>query len=200
VSDRMEGGASRQDRIVQATVALLLEVGLRAATTRAVTEKAGVGTGLLNHYFRWPNLRALAWGQIFDAVAKDQFPADPDPQAAIDQYFTTAFRPDAHRFWHLWSEGTELAASDDAMRTAVNAARSRLQQGLSDVLAAGCSSNQWQLPDPQGTALRLGALYDGLAGLLLSPTADMTAEQAEMHLRTAFGLETGCPPQSGAKL
>jgi AcrR family transcriptional regulator len=193
VSDKVQGGASGQDRIVQATVALLLEVGLRAATTRAVTAKAGVGTGLLNHYFRWTTLRALAWGRIFDAVAQDQFSPDHDPQVAIERYFTTAFSPDAHRLWHLWSEGTELAVSDDAMRAALDTARSRLNEGLLGILAAGCRSNRWQLPDPHGTAIRLGALYDGLAGLLLSSSATMTAEQAEMHLRTAFGLEASLP-------
>jgi AcrR family transcriptional regulator len=199
VSDKVEGGSTRQDRIVQATIALLLEVGLRAATTRAVTVKAGVGTGLLNHYFRWTTLRALAWGRIFDAVAQDQFPPELEPQVAIERYFTTAFSPDAHRFWHLWSEGTELAVSDDAMRAALDTARSRLSEGLLGVLAAGCRSHRWQLPDPHGTAIRLGALYDGLAGLLLSPTATMTAEQAGMHLRTAFGLETGLPRHDCAK-
>ncbi len=186
-----QDGISRQERILQATIAVLLDVGLRAATTRAVTEKAGVGTGLLNHYFRWPDLRALAWGQIFEAVAQDQFPTDADPQMALEQYFATSFTPDAHRFWHLWTEGASLAASDVAMKDAVETARSRLHGGLANILVSGCSAGLWHLPDPQGTALRLGALYDGLAGLLLSSASDMNAAQAEAHLRKAFHQEIG---------
>lgn len=191
MSDTTQGGGSRQERIVHTAIALLLEVGLRATTTRAVTERAGVGTGLLNHYFRWPDLRALAWGHIFEAVAQDQFPPDTHPQTALERYFATAFNPDAHRFWHLWSEGADLAATDAAMKGAVEVARSRLHGGLLNILVAGCGAEVWHLPDPQGTALRLGALYDGLAGLLLSSTGDMTAAQAETHLRKAFHLETG---------
>jgi AcrR family transcriptional regulator len=191
MSDSLKGGGGRQDRIVHATVELLLELGLRATTTRAVTERAGVGTGLLNHYFRWPELRALAWGRIFEAVARDQFPPDLDPQATLEHYFATAFSPDAHQFWHLWSEGADLAASDDAIKDAVEVARSRLHGGLLDILVTGCGAELWHLPDPQGTALRLGALYDGLASLLLSSATGVTAEQAEAHLRKAFQLETG---------
>jgi len=188
-----QDGPRRQDRIVQATIALLLAVGLRAATTRAVTDKAGVGTGLLNHYFRWPDLRARAWGYIFTAVAVDQFPPDQDPQTALDHYFATAFTPDARRYWHLWTEGAELAASDEAMRVAVETARSQLRRGLVDVLNAGCLSMRWHLPDPQATAFRLGALYDGLAGLLLVSDSDLTEAQAEAHLRMAFALEARLP-------
>ncbi|XOT96462.1 helix-turn-helix domain-containing protein, partial [Alcaligenes pakistanensis] len=55
-------------RIRQAAVEILLEVGVRAATTRMVTERAGVGRGLLNHYFRWSELRAQAWGEIFEQL------------------------------------------------------------------------------------------------------------------------------------
>ena len=55
--------------IQQAAVGVLLEVGLKAATTRAVTTRAGVGRGLLNHYYRWPELRAKAWAEIFAQVS-----------------------------------------------------------------------------------------------------------------------------------
>lgn len=187
--DTSQPAATRQDRIVQATVAVLLEVGLRAANTRAVTEKAGVGTGLLNHYFRWPELRAFAWTQIFEAVAQGQFLSEADPQTSLEQYFATAFIPGADKFWHLWTEAAELSASDAAMKAAFGKAQTRLHQGLRDILAAGCRSGNWQLQNPQETAVRLGALYDGLAGLLLSGAGDMDAKKAETHLRTAFEME-----------
>ena len=77
--DPVPPATDRQSRLVEATIELLLEGGLRAVTTRAVTQRAGVGTGLLNHYFRWPELRALAWAQIFEAVARDQFAQADDP-------------------------------------------------------------------------------------------------------------------------
>ncbi|WP_370206433.1 TetR/AcrR family transcriptional regulator [Pararhodobacter marinus] len=191
--DPVPPATDRQSRLVEATIELVLEGGLRAVPTRAVTQRAGVGTGLLNHYFRWPELRALAWAQIFEAVARDQFAQADDPEAALERYFATAFTPDARRFWHLWLEATELAASDDFMQAAFRKASAQARTGLADLLAAGAAQGVWRLADPQATALRLGALYDGLAGLLLSPAQILDADQAEAHLRKAFALECEAP-------
>lgn len=192
--DRTQPNAGSQDRIVHATIDLLLEGGLRMATTRGVTERAGVSTGLLNHYFRWPELRAQAWAKIFETVGLDQFPAELGPQAALEHYFATAFTGTADVFWRLWQEASDLAASDAPMKGAFGQAQARLHLGLVSVLKAGCQADCWQLPDPEATAVRLGALYDGLAGLLLSPHPPMDAAGAETHLRTAFDLETWTAP------
>lgn len=189
MSDNAKAMPERQSRILEATVELLLEVGLRAATTRAVTQKARVGTGLLNHYFRWPELRALAWAQIFETVVQDQFAHMADPRVALERYFATAFTPEAKQFWHLWIEAAELAASDDFMKAAFREVSKHTHTELREVLIAGDEQGFWQLADPDGTALRLSAIYDGLAGMLLSPAPNMDATQAEAHLRKAFELE-----------
>lgn len=180
---------SRRDQLIEATVALVMEVGLRAAKTRAVTERAGVGTGLLNHYFRWPDLRALAWRTLFEAVTEDQFARSGDPGADLERYFSTAFTEGARRFWRLWIEAAELAASDPVMRAAFSKVNAQSRQGLRELLRAGCEQNLWHLPDPEGTAIRLGAIYDGLAGMLMSPGEEMDPVQAEAHLRKAFEQE-----------
>jgi hypothetical protein len=52
-----------------------------------------------------------------------------------------------------------------------------------------CETGQWQLADPDATALRLGALYDGSVGLLNAATRSISP--AEAHLRKAFSLECG---------
>lgn len=181
---------SSQDRIIEAAVALLMKDGLRATTTRGVTELAGVSTGLLNHYFRWPELRALAWARIFEAVALDQFPSHLHPKMALEHYFSTAFSGDAETFWRLWKEAADLAATDELMRQAFGLAQTRLDEGLAGVLTAGCHAACWHLADAKATAVRLGALYDGLAGLLLSPHPPIDAAGAAAHLRKAFDLET----------
>ena len=184
-----EKPANRREQLIEATMALVLELGLRATKTRDVTERAGVGTGLLNHYFRWPELRALAWLRLFEAVTTDQFNRSGDPHSDLERYFATAFREEARRFWHLWVEAAELAASDTAMRAAFCQVSARSRQGLRDLLRAGNEQRLWQLPDPEGTAIRLSAVYDGLAGMLMSPSEGMDPAQAEAHLRKAFELE-----------
>ena len=183
------GAAGRRQRIVAAAADVLVEAGLREATTRAVTERAGVGTGLLNHYFRWPELRAEAWAGLFATVADRLFPADAEPDERLEAYFRDAFAADAQPYWHLWSEAVDLAAGDADMARVLGEAQRRLHAGLAGALADGADAGLWRLADADATALRLEALYDGLAGLLLSGVADLDAEAAERHLRTAFRLE-----------
>ncbi|NJS40514.1 MAG: TetR family transcriptional regulator, partial [Rhodobacteraceae bacterium] len=151
--------------------------------TRAVTDRAGVGRGLLNHYFRWPDLRALAWEAIFAEVEEPE--AAPDQ--ALEAWLATAFAPEARAYWRLWLEATNLAASDPAMAAGLT----RVQGRMLERLAADLGAVPGRCPDPKGTALRLTALQDGLAGLLLAGTTDLTPEVAEAHLRRAFALEMG---------
>lgn len=198
----MAGRAKKEagrEAILRAAVEVLLAVGLHAATTRAVTEQAGVGTGLLNHYFRWPELRAAAWNEIFTEVSNAQFPTEAKPQAAIEHYFATAFAADASRYWQLWIEASELAAGDPAMADALHTVQARLHDGLAAVLRAGGKAGCWQLRDPDATALRLGALYDGLAALLIARTPRLDSGKAERHLRTAFELECGGATRTRSK-
>jgi AcrR family transcriptional regulator len=181
--------ATRRGAILRATVDLLLDVGLARARTRDVTERSGVGTGLLNHYFRWSDLRATAWGLIFDDVIPRQFGEGPGAADAMDHFFAQNFAPDSEPFWRLWLEANELAAQDPAMSTALAAAQAQLEGSLGDVLRTGCAEGAWTLPDPAATALRLIALHDGLAALLMTGSTRLDPQAAERHMRRAFALE-----------
>ncbi|WP_430514612.1 TetR/AcrR family transcriptional regulator [Pannonibacter phragmitetus] len=81
----------KRSRILSATAELLMEQGLLAVQTRMVTERAGVGTGLLNHYFRWPDLRAQAWAAIFDAVAADLHREGESAAEALERFMSESF-------------------------------------------------------------------------------------------------------------
>jgi AcrR family transcriptional regulator len=181
----------RRAQILAAAVDVLLEKGLHAATTRAVTSRAQVGTGLLNHYFRWPELRALAWETIFDAVAQAQSAGRADPARALATYFDGAFDAEARRYWLLWIEAAELAAADPLLAGALRRVNARLQDGLAGILRAGVEAGIWSLPDPDATALRLSALHDGLTGMIVSGVASFDQHTATAHLRTAFRCECG---------
>jgi len=182
-------GADRRTQILHAAADVLLEAGIRLATTRSVTRRAGVGTGLLNHYFRWPDLRAAAWRWIFTQVLDAQFPGDLPPDAGLDRYLATGFTPDSRRYWVLWVEAGELAGTDPAMARALQDIQQQIWDRLTAVLMAGRVAGHWHLDDPRGTAIRLGALYDGLVGLLLADVPGLDPAGAERHLRTAFRLE-----------
>ncbi len=189
-----EGGEPRVgavDLIRRAAAEVFLEQGLHGATTRAVTDRAGVGRGLLNHYFRWPELRAEAWSAIFAEVAGAQFPAGIAPDDALERYLATAFDPEARAYWRLWPEATDLAGSDPVMAKRLRLANRTMIATMEDCLAAGTEAGIGQMDDPAGAALRISALYDGLAGMLLARTANLTEAKAEANLRVAVRLVTG---------
>lgn len=177
-------------RIRQAAVEILLEVGVRAATTRMVTERAGVGRGLLNHYFRWSELRAQAWGEIFDQLLDQEAQGSQEPQVLMENYLSTAFEQNNRIYWFLWIDATDLAKTDAALAVVITRVQSRMLEQLASYLRLGAEQGLWQAPDPEGIALRLSALYDGLANMLLTDSTDLSSEQAEQHLRHLFFLET----------
>ncbi|MBY6345993.1 TetR family transcriptional regulator [Providencia rettgeri] len=177
-------------RIRQAAVEILLEVGVRAATTRMVTERAGVGRGLLNHYFRWSELRAQAWGEIFDRLMEQDAGQTLGPDALMENHLSTAFDQINRIYWFLWVDAADLAKTDAALAVVMARVQSRALEQLASNLRQGAEQGLWQAPDPDGIALRLSALYDGLANMLLTDSTDLSAQQAEHHLRHLFFLET----------
>lgn len=187
--DAATEGTGGAELIFRATIEVLLEVGLKAATTRAVTAQAGVGCGLLNHYFRWPELRASAWAEIFAHVSAHQFPPDQPPDRALERYLSTGFHSDARGYWRLWLEATDLAGSDPVMAARLREANLAMIGGMRDCLLAGDEKGLWQVEDAAGSALRISALYDGLAGMLSAESADLSPAKAEAHLRKAVQLE-----------
>lgn len=162
---------------------------MQATQTRAVTERAGVGTGLLNHYFRWPDLRAAAWSAIFEDLARDVLRDGEAPDQALDRVFAETFGAASRPIWRLWIEAENLAADDPAMAVALANARTLLRARLTELLEAGCASGAWALRAPGDTALRLEALRDGLAGMILSGDSAVDPALAERHLRAAFEME-----------
>jgi AcrR family transcriptional regulator len=182
--------ASKRDRIFAATVELLWTDGLLAAQTRAVTDLAGVGTGLLNHYFRWPDLRAGAWSQIFNEVAQEMRHADESPVDSLERFFAESFSDAARPLWRLWIEAEGLAAQDPVLALALASERMHLRDVLTAILTDGVACSAWTLASPRGMALRLEALRDGLVGLLLAGDVELDASGAEALLRDAFWRET----------
>jgi AcrR family transcriptional regulator len=193
VNGRDKGG---RERIIQATVTLLLEMGLLAVQTRAVTERAGVGTGLLNHHFRWPELRAKAWEAIFEEVVSDLWHVGEDPAVALDRFAAESFDSAARPYWTLWIQAEALSATDKAMEAALARTRTALRHRFTALLEAGNAAGCWSLPRPGATAVRLEALRDGLTGLLLNGDPDIDAAQASQHLRHAIMLECRLPADS----
>ncbi|WP_306017462.1 TetR family transcriptional regulator C-terminal domain-containing protein [Oceanicaulis sp. MMSF_3324] len=178
-------------RIFQAAAEIVYERGLEKAQTRMVTERAQVGRGLLNHYFKWPELRAAAWETLFQAAVSDLWRAGEAPAAAMDRFVSEAFTKEARLFWRLWIEAERLAPADAPIRAALTRIRRQLRERLVEVLQAGAQAGVWTIQDAQTTAIRLEALRDGLAGLIMAEDPDMDNARAQALLKHQFIKELG---------
>jgi AcrR family transcriptional regulator len=178
--------ANKRDHIFQAAVQLFLEKGLLATQTRDVTDRAGVGTGLLNHYFRWPELRAAVWSSIFEIVAQDLRQLDETAEDALERFFSNSFAEEARPFWRLWIEGEGLSGKDPLLAQAVLIARTNMRDRLTAILVDGAAHKKWSLQSPRLKAIQLETLRDGLAGLLLAADTEVDARVAEALIRDSF--------------
>lgn len=178
-----------RDRIFQAAAEVIYEKGLAEAQTRMVTDRAKVGTGLLNHYFKWPELRSAAWEMIFEAVVQDLWRSGETPRAAMDRFLEDAFTDEARLFWKLWLEAERLAPGDAPIAAALLRIRSQMRETLQRLLVAGMAAGDWSLKDAEATALRLEAMRDGLAGMIMTSDPDVASSNATAHLQHLFDME-----------
>ena len=184
---------ARKALLVAATAELLFERGFSGTKTRDVTERCGVGTGLLNHYFTWAELRAQAFARIYAEVVAEQFHAGTPPLQLLDAYLRTTFSPRAVPYLRLWVEATELSAEDRVLAAVLEQSQRAFLDGLTGLLTKLVQEEGWRLPDPAATALRLSAMQDGLAGLLLWRFPGVNAQMAEAQMRCLVDLERGLP-------
>jgi AcrR family transcriptional regulator len=193
MAEGARSGADRREALVGTTASLLLERGLAATRTRDVTGRAGVGVGLLNHYFPWAELRALALGRALEeGVARIVPHAEgADPAATREAFLASAFAEESDPLWRLWIEAVDAAMSDAGIARATEAAARALHARLAACLSAGAAAGAWRCPDPDGAALRLLAAQDGFSGFVLCGVPRIGRAEAEAHLRHLVELECG---------
>jgi AcrR family transcriptional regulator len=184
-------GARRREAIVAATASALLEQGFALTTTRDVARRLDIGAGLINHYFQFADLRAEAFAQAFLSQLE---PANPtNAAAAIEEFFTFAFHPDADGLWRLWIEAVDLSVRDAALRAALMDCNARLLQDLAAIISLGQRQGAWVIADPDSTAMRLIGLHAGLLGFILTGDPSLSRADAETHLRECFRLHVANP-------
>lgn len=187
----------RRAAILAAAAELIRERGIAAVRTRDVTARAGVGIGLLNHYFRWGELRAQAAAKALWAEIERVIPTEARPDRQLDIFLTCAFGAEADPLWRLWIEVTDLAMSDADMALAAGGCAEGILDELADILAEGATQELWRCAEPRAAALRILAFHDGLVGFVLTGLPRVERSEASAHLKRFVALELGLPQPSG---
>lgn len=95
---RRESEDKRRQALISATLALAAEGGAKAATVRAIAERAGVTAGLIRHYFQSKeNLVAEAFRHHMTTMNDDSAAvlayAPKDPQARLAAFIAASLKP-----------------------------------------------------------------------------------------------------------
>jgi AcrR family transcriptional regulator len=183
----------RRAAILAAAAELIRERGIAAVRTRDVTARAGVGIGLLNHYFRWGELRAQAAALALAAEIDRVVPDAPSPDRQLDLFLKRAFGSEADPLWRLWIEITDLAMTDPDMAAAARECAEGIRDDLAALLADGADRNLWHCAAPRDAALRILAFHDGLVGFVLTGLPPVDRDEAMRHLERYVALELGLP-------
>jgi AcrR family transcriptional regulator len=181
MTKKVRDPAARQ-RIVEAAWATIADVGLKAATVRAIAAEAGVSTGFVMHYFvDKAELAAAVFAHNNLRAAARVVPAQQRYRGiAAVRAIMEALLPldEARRLeWHIWvafwheGEGRGLGSARDGLGDVIGAA---LHQAIED----------GELPaslDVQYEALRLMTLAAGL-GLSAGVTPPRTIKAAARRM------------------
>ena len=183
--------AARRAELIRTTAELMLERGFGAVTTRDVTRRVGVGSGLLNHYFAWEELRRLG----FEAVARDgtgaTFPGSrtSDPPRRLRRLIRESFSRHADPYWRVWVEAIDEAAGDRALAAVVGRSAEDFRSRFEALLRDGVDAGAWTCADPAGASWRLLAVHDGLVGFVFGGAPPLSRRAATRHFRTSVGHE-----------
>lgn len=192
---------SKQDRhhqIVEAACAVIIEKGLAHAVTRDVTQRLNVGAGLLHHYFAsWQALRAEAVRTfVHNEITQAQaLVAETEAARVVPCFIDWLAQDDDLRHWNLWLNAINEARTDPVMAHVVAQAHGAWHRVIADLLVRVQAGVAGAIcVDTAAAAIRLSALIDGLAGIVLIGAGPMTLAQAKAMLRAQFAYELAVAP------
>jgi TetR/AcrR family transcriptional regulator, transcriptional repressor of bet genes len=189
---RRETEERRRDDLISAALELVAEGGPKAATVRAISDKAGVTAGLIRHYFDSKEvLTRAAYTRLMSRMTEQSAAVlETAPQDAVTRlslFIAAAVTPpvlDAEAV-ALWAAFVHELRQDAAMREVHSTTYLAFRNLLQSLIAA--------LPDPPAdprrAAIAINGLIDGLwmEGSLL-PEAFSCHEIKEITLQSAGAI------------
>lgn len=118
-----EGEERRREALVSATLDLVAEGGVAAATVRAIADRAGVTPGLIRHYFAGKDhLTRAAYRALMDRMTAQNMAmvdaAGTDPAARLTAFVAASLRPPVVHAGRLsrWAAFIQMVRGDPAIR------------------------------------------------------------------------------------
>jgi AcrR family transcriptional regulator len=162
--------AERRSQILRAARAVFIEKGFIAARVEDVAKRAGLSKGAVYFYFASKRELFLALVQeehentysFLDRAEDDHRPAAVKLVDLGQQYldYFAGLKSPPRFFLMMCEQGIR----DDEIREEVQAVHLRFVDAATRILAQGMNEGTFRSADPQGVAMILKAIIDGLAG------------------------------------
>jgi len=187
--------AERREELLRAAVGQIEARGVAAVRIADVASALGVSNALvLYHFSTKEKLVAAAFtyaaegdlAQLRKLLGR-RTTALRRLRAAVRWYAPTG----QAKGWRLWIEGWAVALREPALQEVTRDLDRRWKAALAEVIAEGVTAGEFHCPDPEGTALRLTALLDGLAVQLTSYTGAVPRARAQEWVDEAVARELG---------
>ncbi|MGV8952666.1 MAG: TetR/AcrR family transcriptional regulator [Cypionkella sp.] len=191
---RRETEERRRDDLIAAALDLVAEGGSKAATVRAISEKAGVTAGLIRHYFASKEeLTRAAYSRLMETMTAQSAEvldsALDDPLARLALFIAAAVSPPVVDpvSVGLWAGFVHDVCRDEDMH-AVHKATYLAFRNLLQGLIADLPSPEPAI-NPRSAAIALNGMIDGLwmEGSLL-PEAFSEGEIVDIALTSAGAI------------
>lgn len=184
----------RRPAILAAAVELLREEGLWSVRVADVAARAGTSAAGVIYYFGtkqqlFEDAIADADAAFYDRLAPE-LDAIADPVARLAALIVRSSESD----WVLWMDLWAYARRHPPLLPAAYAFHDRWRETIAAAVRHGIAAGTFAADDPDGVALRLAAMTDGLAvQMVLDPDR---RQDYVVHTLRAAAAELGCPARA----
>jgi len=164
-----EDGRHSRDRVLQAALDLIIEVGIDQVRLAEIARRAGMSSGQVMYYFTSKEhilLETLAWQEHQDGMRRQAALARVTGAWRQLERFVELFLPAAHPdpSWILWLEAWARAPHNRQVSRFLEELLNPWRDALADIVARGVAEGAFAAPAEIGDfTRRFIAVLDGLA-------------------------------------
>ena len=188
--------AERRTEILETTCEVVIERGFAGTRIADVAKRLEVSSSLIHYHFdSKEQLLAEAFAHYANKdVAEMEAEIENAPSALVKlerviQNYVPEGSDDVE--WMLWIDGWGEALRNPMMKKISQQLDEQSTALLARIIRIGVESGEFTCPDPDGAAMRLTALVDGLAVQFAAHDGMMNRPQLIDHVRFAAGAEIG---------
>jgi AcrR family transcriptional regulator len=189
VATQAERSADTRGKLLDATVAVLVERGYRAASTPEICRRAGVSRGAqLHHYPTKEQLVAAALEHLFERrvaeLAQRLRRAEARQLEDVAAYLWSVYASDTY---YAWLELLVAARTDEALRDRLREIDGKLVAQAERLCAELLLPHVEDREEIAATTRLILAIFDGLASHRIVASSDAVAKRA-LRIARAAGL------------